>query len=420
MSLNLTNIYIDNFNKFINNDDVRLDKNYYQKLYKIIYSKRINTTKIHELLLNQIKSIKKNNSKPLSMMNRAKAFFSKAKAEETDSSSSKPVNENNVSNNINERISGGAKIWIQIIIDLIDALNKSKIESSWIDSKSTSFNSFRTKYNTLVDNIQYYKNIILKEMIDGKKITSTSYAEATLQNKSPNKFSIENIYDNIVKKGVIKMNNENKNNHSLYYYYHKMVKSTKNPNTKKHDFSIKIVANGKSNTNATTKDGKFLAKFRKIKFGSDKELHISVLYYNIRKIAQILMLILPTITYYMNRDKYVKNEELRKELLYTILTLRSLISRKNLNNSDNNPQKHKSIRVAFKRVLQNNYLNQSPMKIENLFKNSVANKSNEEVRLYINKLSELIKILVPKKDFNTINKLIKEKINKAKSQSQPQ
>lgn len=431
MNIDLTQIYIDNFKKFIDNDDVRLDKNYYQKLYKIIYSKRINTTKIHETLLNEIKSIKKNNMKSTSILNRAKSFFSKPKTKETTTSinENENENENDVSNNINY---GGAKIWIQIVIDLIDSLNKSKIESSWIDAKDTSFNAFRLKYNTLVDTIQYYKKYLLKEMLNGEKITSTSYAEPTLQNGSPNKISIENIYDNIVNKRLIKnerliknkrlikMNSENKNNHSLYYYYHKMVQSTKDQKTKKHDYSIKIIQSGKSNINTTTKDGKFLAKFRTIKFGSDKELHISMLYYNIRKVGQILMLLLPTITYYINKDKYIKNEELRKELLYTILTLRSLISRKNLNNIPNTStngyiQKHKSIRIAFRRALQNNYPNQSPT--ENLFKNSVLNKSNKEVRLYINKLMKLIKILVPTKDVNIINKMMKEKINKSKSQS---
>ncbi len=416
MNLNLTNIYIDNFIKFINNKDVRLDKSYYEKLYKIIYSKNTNTKKIHIKLL---ELIPKKENKPITLTNQVKSFFKSNEVVSSNKSSSpNESNKSNENNNINERrTKGGAKSWIEILINMISNLEKNKIDISWIDAKSTTFNMFQNKYNTLIDNIvNYYKNIVLKCMSTKKPISSLSFSEPKLPNGSPNKLSIETIYDNIVKSGIVKINKEDKNEHSLFYYYNKMVKSTKNPNTKKHDFSIKIVVNGQTNSNAITKNGKFLAKFREIKFGN-KELHISKLYYDIRKVAQILMLLLPTITYYENQFKFVKNETLRKELLYTILILRSLISRSNLNNITNNSsgeyiQPHKSIRNAFRRVLQNNYSDSSPNEITNLFKNIVSYKSNEEVRVYINKLTKLIKILVPEKNANKINRLIKERIQK--------
>ncbi len=426
MSINLTNIYVSNFEKFLNNNDVRLDKNYYQKLYKTIYSKRTNTNKIHEALLNKITIVKKNN-KSSSTFNKIASFFGKKKPNTTNSKeSSNVVNENNVSNNINERknkkaiVSGGEKVWIDIVRNLINELKNSKISSSWDDAIDTSFNSFKTKYNTLIDNILYYENVVLKDISNGTNSFKlqrniSSITESTFESGNPNKYSIENIYDNIVKNGVVKMDEKNKNDHSLYYYYNKMVKKTKDANTKKYDYSIKIVGTNKSNINATNKNGKFLAKFRKIKFGSDKELHISVLYYKIRKVGQILMLLLPTIIYYYNKDKYIVNESLRKELLHTILILRSLIARSNLNdptNNSQNSQKHKSIRNAFRRVLQNDYANANSSEIKNLFKNSIQNKSNKEVRLYINKLIKLIKILVPEHSKNKINELLQQRIKK--------
>jgi hypothetical protein len=396
MSLNFTKIYVTNFEKFINNDNVKIDKNYFAKLYKIIYSKRVNTVKIHQELLS--KAIIKYN-----LLNNKKSV---------SNTYSTSTNTNN--NNINIRINGGDpnKVWIENFEELINKLEKTNIDLFWSDLKDTTFNKFRIKYNKLISCITFYKNVLddIKNKEESLINQNKSYLELLTNIKF--KYAIKNIYNNIVKNSPTRINNtniKNKTDYPLYYYYNKMVKETKDINKKKHDYSIKIVGTNKSNINATTKNGKFLAKFRKIKFGSDKELHISVLYYKIRKIGQILMLLLPTFIYYYEN---ITSNNSRKYLLNTILLLRSLISRSNLN--DSNIQKHKSIQNAFKRILKS--IGNDGNNIENLFKRSNLKESikkNKELRNYINKLYALIKKMLRNNNAaKTINEVFKNKLVK--------
>lgn len=249
----------------------------------------------------------------------------------------------NIKNKISIKLLQEKNEWIPLF-------NKIKENITFINKlytdypiQNTTFNKFTNLYNDILKLIESYFKII--ESIKENKYI---YVNFLILMDEENKFNIENIYSSIEK-----TNRSINTKNILSKYYDSMINKQKSKKNKKSEKSDTPIKNESKYDYALNSNQKYLVKFRRVSLksfikGSDK-LEISKLFYNIRKITQVLVLLKNTIKYYYDSKKYIVNEDLRTNLLTLIKTLQGSISRSNKLNSEKRENNRTKIRNAFKR-----------------------------------------------------------------------
>lgn len=247
--------------------------------------------------------------------------------------------------------------------------------------QNTTFNKFTNLYNDILKLIESYFKII--ESIKENKYI---YINFLIIFDEDNKFNIENIYS------LIEETNRSINTKNILSKYHDSMiskqKSKKNKTTTKNETPTK---NESKYDYALNKSNKYLVKFRRVSLksfikGSDK-LEISELFYNLRKVVQILVLLKPTIKYYYNSRNYIVNEDLRSNLLTLIKVLQGSVSRSNKLTDPNKETERTKIRNEFKRRMLDNLNNNYN------FINKYKNENNKQLgRNFRSKIKENLEL----------------------------
>ncbi len=254
--------------------------------------------------------------------------------------------------------------------------------------QNTTFNKFKDLYNHLLKLIEPYFKII-------ESIEQNNYVyknSSILMDKNNN--DIENIYSCIEKKNK---NNESNENNILSEYHKKMIEKQKKQNGEN---------GGKKNESkydyALNASEKYLVKFRRVSLksfikGADK-LEISKLFYNIRKITQVLVLLKNTIKYYYNN---VVNQDLRINLLTLIKVLQGSISRSNEIKEDEEESKEgegekkkgskENERIKIRKAFKQRFLNDENNNYN--FINQYNSENNKQLgRNFRSKIKENLKL----------------------------
>lgn len=267
------------------------------------------------------------------------------------------------------------KKWTVLFEDLQKKMNL--IPDSFTNSSNTSiFNKFKNLYNKIYKLLEIYFKII-KNIKSNDNYNNDINLRLLYNDKSI--YNIENIYS------LIELTNRTVHvKETLSFYYKSMLElqKTKKKKVIKNEDENKYVPKEVNNklpkdeskyNFALNQSEQLLIKVRKLRFSlkGDEQLNIGLLYYNLRRIVQILVILKNTIKYYHVSKNYIINENLRTNLLTLIQTLQGTISRSNELEDPEKERNRLAIRSAFKRRLFNESLN------ENDFVHDSINNANK-------------------------------------------
>ncbi len=271
------------------------------------------------------------------------------------------------------------KKWIPLFNNIKKNINP--ISESFKNSTDTIFNKFLELYNEICKLLEVYFNII--KNIELNNDESINF-RILYNNKS--KYNIENIYS------LIELTDRTINKESILKYYYVFMLNLqktkkniviKNENENKYvkkEVNDKLPKNESSYNYALNKNKTLLIKIRKARLSlSNETLNIGFLFYNLRRMVQVLIILKNSIKYYYLSKNYIINQNLRSNLLTLIETLQGTISR---SNELNDPEKEKNriaIRNAFKRRFLNSSLN------NNNFVHNSTNNVNKLIGLEFKK-----------------------------------
>jgi hypothetical protein len=252
------------------------------------------------------------------------------------------------------------KVWIPLFNHLKS--NITLIPDSFTNTYDTIFNKFTRLYNQICELLKVYFT-----SIENIEINNNVPIDFRFLYSDKSKYHIENIYS------LIELTDRTLNQkHTLKSYYNSMLRLQKTKKKViKNNIENKYVPKeiNRESSKSTKNESKYnfalnesktllikVRKSQKLLF-KDEQLNIGLLYYNLRRIVQVLVILKNTIKYYYASKKYIVNKNLRTNLLTLIQTLQGTISRTNKLENEGKERNRLAIRSAFKRRLLNSSLN---------------------------------------------------------------